>query len=232
MIKRIQKHIKTKQFAKTLTSILEYVIKNNGTIEEVEENKIIAKAKDIDIVIDISEEEIKYEETIFNSKKIGAEKKCQDGYYARFISENNNELDYGDFKILNSLKEEEFVLYDQNDNEKYIKETFSTDNYIEEEGKLRRREPRLLENVTTNNYVWITEDKNAIKRYTVKYKYPDDVKKEKGIEDVDKCYFISSPINIDKLLENNKEEIEKDIYFKYFQKEITVKEIIERIRKK
>ena len=232
MIKRIQKHIKTKQFAKTLTSILEYVIKSNGTIEEVEENKIIAKAKDIDIVIDISEEEIKYEAIICNSKETGIEKKYQGGYYARFISERNSKIYYSDVNASNELKEEKFILYDKNGNEKYLKEIFSTDNYIELNGVLKRREPRLLENISMKNYVWITEDKNAIKRRIVKYKYPDDVKKEKGIEDVDKCYFISSPINIDRLLENNKEEIEKDIYFKYFQKEITAKEIIERIRKK
>ena len=104
MIKRIQKHIKTKQFAKTLTSILEYVIKYNGTIEEVEENKIIAKAKDIDIVIDISEEEIKYEGIICNSKETGIEKKYQDGYYARFISERNSKIYYSDVNASNELK--------------------------------------------------------------------------------------------------------------------------------
>ena len=57
MIEKIQDNIKTKKINKKLISLIKYVIKNNGIIEEIEENKIILKAKDIDIVINISEEE-------------------------------------------------------------------------------------------------------------------------------------------------------------------------------
>lgn len=232
MIEKIQDNIKTNKLNKKLISLIKYVIKNNGIIEETKGNKITVKCENVSIVITISKEEISYVGTIGKTEVTGTEKKINNGYYVRFISKRNTEIDLDDCKMLDSLDEEEFIIYDEDGNEQYLKETFITDNYIEENGNIKRKEPRLLENISMKHYIWITEDNCAIKRRIVKYKYPDEVKKKEGIEDVDKCYFITPPINIEKLLENNNEEMDKDMFFKYFQKEITTKEIMERIRKK
>lgn len=226
-------NIKNNDLSKELLDKIALYSKKKNSKINIKRNVLTITCDEVELKVILNRKGVEYQlnkkDEIINKKYV----KYKNGYYIKI--KNTTTSRYGG-NLVDKKQIDTFKLYDKKGIEQYRKDSFKQDSFYENENKeLIRIEPNGIDNYKEDSYIWRVEENKILKRTIKKYSYPEEIKKEYSIEDKDFCYI--------RLQETDRTDIDipdygcfygidKDVLFKYFQKEVPFEEIIKNFESK
>lgn len=230
IVKKISK-VKVKSFSDELLRQLYGYLNEKIVCVELKQNGINIKCNDGYLNILFEKNEISYE--VVNGDNIITGKYIvhKNGY---FVKESNKELDrydLADSYSNNYRTKDVFKVFNKNGIEQFRRVTTRLDNFDEdkESGDIILHKPDIMENYTENRYIWRLDGKYVVERIIKEYNFQDGTHSFIDLKNSDDCLMRYEPIGEDtKELPNcgHFYGFDKDIFFKYFQKDSTITDIM------
>lgn len=226
-------------FEKILESIENYLYnENNKDLEvSINENNIIIKNKYSIVNIILGDNYVLYVEENNDKKVTNEYKEIEQGYIVKLTEQTEDiyELKNPDFNDRRTIVETRF--YNKQYNEIYRGIKTNIDNYIKNEktNEMELKSPNIFENYVEKEYYYRIEDKYILSRIIKEFVYPEETSASIRFESSDNIYLRYETIN-----KNDKDiaigghyyEIDKDLFFDYFQNNVTSDDIVENFKTK
>lgn len=230
IVKKISK-VKVKSFSDELLRQLYGYLNEKSVCVELKQNGINIKCNDGYLNILFEKNEISYESLNNGNLITGKYIVHKNGY---FVKESNKELDcydIGDSYSNDAKYSETFRVFNKDGIEQFRRVTTTLDNYYENKktGEITLHDPDLMENYKENLYIWRLDGKYVVERRIKEYIYPDGTYSFIDLKNSDDCLMRYEPIGEDtKELPNcgHFYGFDKDLFFKYFQKDSTITDIM------
>lgn len=226
-------NIKNPEFSKELLNKIDEYTKMKNSKIEIKRNVLTISCNDKYLKIKLNINSVEFEVVNKNEKINKKYVKDKNGYY---IKEKVKETTHFGNYIIDKTQKSTYKIYDKKGIEQYRKDTFKHDSYyIDETNTLMRCEPNGIDNYKEESYIWRVENNKILKRVIKQYTYPEELKTKHHIHDTDYCY-----VRLQEIERNNKNipdygcyyGIDKEIFFKYFQKEIPFEEVMKNFESK
>ena len=243
-MKKISK-IKIESFSKELLRIIDSYSRLSDAKIKIKGNKLlISYHYQILIEISVKKDLVTYEKYEYGEYEYKKYFKHISGYCVQSINKSQVIFGVGDGVSRDSKYDEIFRVYDDNGCEQFRRRTKKMENYYEDKqtGEIMINKPSVFENYVENYYVWRTNDFDSNGNYIITrkikcYTYPQYALglSDQSMRNTDVC-----SIRYETLDDDVKEipfgghyyGFDKDIFFKYFQKNATMDDIYENVKSK
>lgn len=236
-IKKISK-CKSKYFSDELLRNLDMFLNNKKTKISFDKNKLVVSVNGDELRINLENHgtitfQLNKDDAIIKGKY----SLCKNGYYVKTEKEDINIYDVDDILKKDIVHNELFKVYTRDGLEQFRRTTEKVDNYYEDKktGEVTLCEPDIMENYTSNTYMWRVDGKYVLERKIKKYVYPDGTKSFIDIHNEDHCLIRYGLIKKDtKELPDFGEfyGVDNDVFLNYFQKKSTINDIVNNFHSK
>lgn len=230
-------NLKVRSFSSQLLNYLNIYLDKDETRVKIRSDELELKWKSVTLLVKLTKTGILYQLVNSTESITGKYVKCKTGFYVVISNKESNVCATETSTSYDMNVKTIFKYFDKQGVEQFRRTSVEVSNYIKdaETWKITPKEPDIMENYTEHCYQWRIENDHVLQRRVRNYLYPDGTKAFIDIKNSDNCYIRYK--KIDSLVKEipdygNYYGIDNEVFFKYFQSEATLGDIIDNFHSK
>lgn len=237
IIKKLTEKIKIESFLKIILDKLEFYLCDVNIDLNVKRNNMTIKTEHNIVNITINDNSVVYTEENKYKKLIREYKKVDEFYIVKLIDINEVIYELESSNSINRRTIAETKIYNKQCKEIYRGIKTNVDNYLQDRKtkEVKLHDPDIMENYEEREFLYRIENKYIIKRTIKKYAYPDGTEAFIDLKNSDNVYLRYEIIDKDSKdipTWGHYYEIDKDVFFKYYQFKASSNDIVENFKSK